>query len=44
VETGIRENGYIEVNCKSMDLLDRNVVVKSAYAVLGSMKHSSAED
>lgn len=44
VETGVRENGFTEVNCKSTDLLNRVVVVKSAYAVLGSMKHSTAEE
>jgi membrane fusion protein, heavy metal efflux system len=42
VETGVRENGFVEVKSKT-DLTDRKIVVKNAYAVLSKMMNATEE-
>lgn len=44
VETGIRENGLLEVSSSTHDLLKEQVVVKNAYTILGAMKNKSGEE
>jgi cobalt-zinc-cadmium efflux system membrane fusion protein len=44
VETGIRENGLLEVSSTTHDLLKEQVVVKNAYAILGAMKNKGGEE
>jgi cobalt-zinc-cadmium efflux system membrane fusion protein len=44
VETGTRDKGITEITSKALDLLDKPVVVKNAYAVLSSMKNSGEAD
>ena len=40
VETGVRENGFVEVK-SAQSLEGRNFVLKNAYAVLGKMKNAA---
>lgn len=44
VETGVRENGMVEVSSKTIDLLNQPIVVSNAYAVLGKMKNTGEGD
>lgn len=44
VETGVRENGVTEITGRSMNLQDKPIVVKNAYAILGTMKSTGEEE
>lgn len=44
VELGARENGMTEITTRAIELLDKPVVVKNAYAVLGAIKSGGQED
>lgn len=43
VEAGVRDNGVVEITSGQQDLLNRNVVVKNAYSILGKMKNTGDE-
>lgn len=44
IETGIHENGLTEIAGKTLELLNKSVIVKNAYAILGKMKNTTVED
>ncbi|MBI3138755.1 MAG: efflux RND transporter periplasmic adaptor subunit [Sphingobacteriales bacterium] len=43
VETGVKENGRIEVSSKAAEFDKKNLVIKNAYAVLSKMKNTAEE-
>lgn len=44
VETGIIENGKIEVICKEKELLNKTIITKNPYPVLSAMKNTAEEE
>ncbi len=44
VQTGMKENGMLEISGKTGDLNGKTVIVKNAYAVLSQIKHPGEED
>lgn len=44
VETGITENGKIEVICKEKELLNKIIITKNPYPVLSAMKNTAEEE
>lgn len=40
VQTGIRENGFVEIKSDAIDFAGKKVVVKNAYTVLSQMKNT----
>lgn len=44
VETGITENGKIEVICKEKELLNKTIITKNPYPVLSAMKNTAEEE
>ena len=43
VETGIRENGMVEIHSKTEDLLKKIIITKNPYPVLSAMKNTADE-
>jgi hypothetical protein len=41
VETGISENGKVEINSKAVDLLGKTIITKNPYPVLSAMKNTA---
>ena len=44
VQTGMKEDGMVEIISKDNDLTGRTVIIKNAYAVLSQMKNSGEEE
>ena len=44
VETGIRENGMVEVSSQTENLLNKNIITKNPYPVLSAMKNTAEEE
>lgn len=44
VQTGIRENGFIEIKNDEIDFTGKKVIVKNAYTVLSQMKNTEEEN
>lgn len=44
VETGVKENGVVEVKTKDQNLAGRKIVVKNPYPVLSAMKNKAEEE
>lgn len=44
VQTGMKEDGMVEVTSKDNDLTGKTVIIKNAYAVLSQMKNSGDEE
>jgi membrane fusion protein, heavy metal efflux system len=44
VETGLLENGWIQVTSKTTDLSGKQLITKNAYAVLGKLKNTAEEE
>lgn len=43
VETGIRENGMVEISSKTGDLLKKTIITRNPYPVLSAMKNTGEE-
>lgn len=44
VETGISENGKVEISSKAVDLLGKTIITKNPYPVLSAMKNTAEEE
>jgi len=44
VETGISENGMVEINSKMLDLSGKTIITKNPYPVLSAMKNTAEEE
>lgn len=44
VETGIRENGMVEINSNAVDLSGKTIITKNPYPVLSAMKNTAEEE
>jgi cobalt-zinc-cadmium efflux system membrane fusion protein len=44
VETGISENGMVEINSKMVDLSGKTIITKNPYPVLSAMKNTAEEE
>ena len=44
VQTGMKEDGMVEIINKDSDLTGKTVIIKNAYAVLSQIKNSGEEE
>jgi cobalt-zinc-cadmium efflux system membrane fusion protein len=44
VQTGMKEDGMVEITGKDSDLTGKTVIIKNAYAVLSQIKNAGEEE